>query len=420
MDNGTMKIFLKIMAVCAALVLGAGETTANDTAGTLLPTGRVVFAKQDGVQMRVEALHIKPGQIEVNYLFENITDKDITTQVFFPTPGQALSNKYVPDEFGPSFHDFDFKLWIDGKEKPYDTALTIHRLFYYNDAGFYVDEKTDVTEQLMPYLKPFIRGNDIIFPEGFDAFIESLPAETRDRWQREKLVEFYKHEEKSWWGKSLGKGLTFYWTQIFPVGKTVWVRHTYAPTGRSNSIGALEANCFRDYDEDKFFQALAKQHGVPVPNQNGDIRWRAYDYLQYILKTANNWSGPIESFNLLIEANRAAFACFEGKPLPVIDRFAAVNRQHFAPSADLELDFINKGAEDYVPAPSPAYALYRVDGPANVRETPGKGKVIGSLKDKTYAWAAPDPLNKDWYLVLQNDISGYTHEGNLRAALISQ
>ena len=54
---------------------------ANDTAGTILPTGGVVFEKQDGIKMKVEALYIRPYQIEVNYLFENTTDKDINTQI---------------------------------------------------------------------------------------------------------------------------------------------------------------------------------------------------------------------------------------------------------------------------------------------------------------------------------------------------
>ena len=66
------------------LFLSCMSARANDTAGYVLPTGGVMFKKQDGIKMKTEALYIRPGQIEVNYLFENTTDKDITTQVFFP------------------------------------------------------------------------------------------------------------------------------------------------------------------------------------------------------------------------------------------------------------------------------------------------------------------------------------------------
>ena len=35
---------------------------ANDTTGTILPTGGVVFEKQDGIKMQAEALYIRPYQ----------------------------------------------------------------------------------------------------------------------------------------------------------------------------------------------------------------------------------------------------------------------------------------------------------------------------------------------------------------------
>ena len=76
------------------LFLSCMSSRANDTAGYVLPTGGVVFEKQDGIKMKTEALYIRPGQIEVNYLFENTTDKDITTQVFFPLPPIAAVADY--------------------------------------------------------------------------------------------------------------------------------------------------------------------------------------------------------------------------------------------------------------------------------------------------------------------------------------
>lgn len=93
----------------------------NDTAGTILPTGGVVFEKQDGIKMQTEALYIRPGQIEVNYLFGNTTDKDITTQIFFPLPDMPAVEEYLGDEA----HDFKFELWVNGKPKTYQTHWAV-------------------------------------------------------------------------------------------------------------------------------------------------------------------------------------------------------------------------------------------------------------------------------------------------------
>ena len=94
---------------------------ANDTSGSVLPTGGVVFEKQNGIQMVTEALYIRPGQIEVNYLFENTTDKDISTRVFFPLPPMPAVEQYLGDEA----HDYHFKLWVNGKERTYQTHWTV-------------------------------------------------------------------------------------------------------------------------------------------------------------------------------------------------------------------------------------------------------------------------------------------------------
>ena len=97
---------------------------ANDTTGYVLPTGGVVFEKQDGIKMKVEALRIRPKQIEVNYLFENTTDKDITTQVFFPLPPISAVLDYYRDH-SDATHQFNFKLWINGKETDYQTHFSL-------------------------------------------------------------------------------------------------------------------------------------------------------------------------------------------------------------------------------------------------------------------------------------------------------
>ena len=99
---------------------------ANDTAGDVLPTGGIVFEKQDGIQMQVEALYIRPEQIEVNYIFKNTTDKDITTQVFFPLPPiSAVLDFYR--YYQDAEHHFNFNLWINGEKTNYQTHFTLEQ-----------------------------------------------------------------------------------------------------------------------------------------------------------------------------------------------------------------------------------------------------------------------------------------------------
>ena len=56
----------------------------------------------------------------------------------------------------------------------------------------------------------------------------------------------------------------------------------------------------------------------------------ARDYLEYILTTANNWQGPIENFNLLVESPLKSVGCFDGEAF-YGGKYYAVNRQNYTP-----------------------------------------------------------------------------------------
>ena len=118
---------LKNFLCACTFIITSLSIYANDTSGTILPTGGVVFEKQDGIKMKVEALYIRPYQIEVNYLFENTTGKDITTQMFFPLPEMPAVEEYLGDES----HDYKFKLWVNDKQKQYQTIKTLPKRYLY-------------------------------------------------------------------------------------------------------------------------------------------------------------------------------------------------------------------------------------------------------------------------------------------------
>ena len=388
---------MKILLITLWLLFIPLSVYANDTAGSILPTGGVVFEKQDGIKMKVEALYIRPYQIEVNYLFENTTDKNITTQMFFPLPEMPAVEEYLGDKS----HDYKFKLWVNGKQKQYQTHWTI------------TQNNKDITKDVSIL---FYRPEEIITDQELDRRIAMLPEETRKLLQNNNivawdyLVDWDKGEFPAWimgaqaaWQKQI----SYSWKQTFPAHKTIAVHHTYVPTAIYNNVGLPFSKCINEKsDPYKSFAYIPKNE-----NTYSTDHLQARNYLEYILTTANNWQGPIENFNLLVESPFKSVGCFDGEAF-YGEEYYAVNRQDYTPEWDLSAEFLVNGVLSFDRTQKNTPVLYRIDGPANLRDKPN-GKVIGQLADKTYVWAWPEEKNGKWYPVRQNDLSGYTHQQNL-------
>ena len=383
------------------------SASANDTTGYVLPTGGVVFKKQNGIKMQVEALRIRPKQIEVNYLFENTTDKDITTQVFFPLPPISAVLDYYRD-YSDATHQFNFKLWINGKETDYQTHFSLKQ-----------GEKNVPDIALQLWQTPEEAMDENVFHERVSKMSEQ---------DRQLLVDgkylkwdwlFKKNPKTKEWEESEGwtitsskellwkKQISYSWEQTFPAHKTVTIRHTYFPSFKTTNTGRPFSQCI-NYESQEY------QNFIFVPENERDDPWddrlAARDYLEYIITTANNWQGPIENFNLLVESPFKSVGCFDGQPF-YGERYYAINRSNYTPQGDLSVDFLGQyftRAQALKTVPT----LFRLDGPANLRDKPN-GKIIGQLADKTYVWAWPEEKNGKWYPVRQNDLSGYTHKQNL-------
>lgn len=393
MEENMLKNFL-----CACtFIITSLSIYANDTSGTILPTGGVVFEKQDGIKMKVEALYIRPYQIEVNYLFENTTGKDITTQMFFPLPEMPAVEEYLGDES----HDYKFKLWVNGKQKQYQTHWTVTQ----NDK--------DITKEVSIL---FYRPEEVITDQQLAKRIQTLQEETRQKLQDKKIIEWGwtldrdKGEIQNWkipddtnWKKQI----SYSWQQTFPAHKTISVRHTYTPTAIYNNVGFPFSECINRESE------LYKSFAYIPENENtySTDHLQARNYLEYILTTANNWQGPIESFNLIVQSPFKSVGCFDGEAF-YGEEYYAVNRQDYTPEWDLSAEFLVNGVLSFNRTQKNIPVLYRIDGPANLRDKPN-GKVIAQLADKTYVWVWPDNKKGKWYPVRQNDLSGYTYKQNL-------
>ncbi len=389
----------KFLCICYLMCFGL-SVYANDAAGAVLPTGGVMFEKQDGIKMQVEALYIRPGQVEVSYLFKNTTDKDITTQVFFPLPDMPAVKVFPSWE--EKTHEYEFALWVNGKPKQYQTHWTVKQ----NDR--------DITKDISIL---FYRPEEVITDQELDKRIQNLPEETRQKLQNEKIIEWGwladwdKGEFQAWTMAndiSWKKQIMYFWEQTFPAKQTISIRHQYTPSNLTSNTGQPYSKCLDKSSEqyDKFMHEL--------PQGDTDFYFNdhlhAQKYLEYILTTANNWQGPIENFNLLVESPLKSVGCFDGEEF-YGERFYAINRLNYTPKRDMSVDFVaNKDIYPYRAKSEPV--LYHIDGPANLRDNPN-GKLTAQLADKTYVWGWPDEKQGKWYPVRQNELVGYTHEKNL-------
>ena len=76
--------------LCASLLLLPTAAFANDGYGGLSATG-LTFGQTEAVAMQEEDLYIGPKKIKVAYVFQNLTDKDVTGEVIFPLPPIMLA-----------------------------------------------------------------------------------------------------------------------------------------------------------------------------------------------------------------------------------------------------------------------------------------------------------------------------------------
>lgn len=396
-SNRTRNIMYKKILSLLVFILLNLSIYANDTAGTILPTGGIVFEKQDGIKMKVEALYIRPWKVEVNYIFENTTDLDITTQVFFPLPKMPAVEQY----WGEETHDYHFKLWVNGNPQKVQTHWTITQndkdITQYVFFLFWRPEEVITEQKLSQRLH-------MLFPELRQKLIEENIIEwgwTLDRDEQE--VQNWKMPDNASWKKQV----SYSWEQTFPAQKTVSIRHVYIPTAIHNSAGYPYSKCI-DFKSSVYRKFALFPEDEP---EYTDQHLYARNYLEYILTTANNWQGPIENFNLLIESPLKSVGCFDGKAFYAENQFA-VNRRDYTPRWDLSAEFLVNRTTSLPQTNPDTPILYRVDGPANVRQNPN-GKIIGQFANDTYVWVWPNEEEGNWHLVMQNQIRGYTHKQNL-------
>ena len=314
-----------VAALLAALMLAA-PAAANDTVASM-GAGGLVFQRTEGIEMRSEDLYVSAREIRVRYRFFNRTDRDIGTLVAFP----------MPDLLGGIESDVAIE---DPLQIPFTTTVNGRRV------------STNIEQKAVfgnVDHSGLIRGLGLPLSPRGEATQQALA--TLPRPQIDMLIELGLLEDRSWTDAGVRHiefmplwtlKTTHYWTQVFPAGRELDVRHRYVP-----AVGGSVGSVFGDPAMDSA-EATREQAGRYCTNEAflaGARRMRSRGlhlsetWVDYILTTGANWAEPIGEFRMVVDKGRSRNLisfCGEGVRKISSTRFE-VRRTNFTPTRDLSV-----------------------------------------------------------------------------------
>jgi Domain of unknown function (DUF4424) len=278
-------LFVFIFAI--VLRAPADDTLVTLAAGGLTPqkTSKIVMESGD--------LQIAIHQITVKYVFRNTSDHDVDATVAFPLPALegnvvALSPVNFPSKDPINF--MAFRVVVNG-----------HRIFPHVRVRAFKNGR-DITARLRSLGLPV----SVLDPKLQSVFFR-LSRELRDQLEKEQLVvdEEYKgtsgKTEHYVWG-FWDTQIQYYWHQRFPAGSSVTVLHTYKPVVGGSYIAwnddgerSVKPYCGNSATLERI--AKLKARSPKRADNNAALLERE---IQFILTTANSWSGPIRHFHLSV------------------------------------------------------------------------------------------------------------------------
>jgi hypothetical protein len=328
---------MKLFFVLTLLTLVTVPALADDSSA-MLGAGGIVLTKQADIRMAVEDLRLSPKAANVHYEFINDGKSDIDTIVAFPLPDIDVQEFYYEPlgttaDHTPNF--MNFTLTVDGKTinaTPEERA---------------VKDGKDVTAQVKAAGLPInIIGGELVKK------LDAMPVAQRKALAAQGLVELDGTDVHPYWIAQT----KFWWKQHFPAGKTVTIEHRYQPVTGQTFFGELSMKGDQgDYYDENFCldaptKATLRAKIAAVTKKHAD----AGDYLQqytteFVLKTANNWKGPIGHFHLTLDKlkpDSVLSLCWNGDLKKTGATTFEATRDNFAPSSDVKLLVLETPAAD--------------------------------------------------------------------------
>lgn len=322
------------LLVFVALLVSLPLVHADDGAASIAEGGIVVMTKEPRITMAKEVLRISDSKVNVDYEFLNDTDQDVVTVVAFPIPSYSIALEQVdPDKQGFD----DFHLWVNDKVVEYKTECR---------ALVKGKDQTAMLNAMKVDVGSFGHANsDHEYPD-----VLRLSSEQRRRLEQARLLD--KEDDSPMW--EVRK--KYYWKQVFPAHSTVHIRHAYSPVvGALNSIkygwgNSEDAQSAKELGTFCIEDGLKRVLGQVVADKHRNA-W--YEYVDFILTSANTWKTPIEDFTLIVErssekgslADYVSF-CWDG-PVTKSDADHFVARAtNFIPNKELRIGFFHVDVND--------------------------------------------------------------------------
>ena len=251
---------------------------ANDSTAELA-TGGLIFTKSDYIEMQSEDLFISANEIKVRYQFFNRSAKNIITHIAFPMPDIPFGER-----------DIDFAIPTSNPKNILGFTTTINR----RPVNATIEQKAfvggiDRTS--------FLRKLDVPVAPSLSESLDYLPQQTWDQLVQLGLAEI-QHDSKDkphlyprWTLKT-----TYYWQQKFPARQSLLIDHSYVPS--VGSTVPLSGSTLIDQLKRLDKYCIDKAFLTTISNRS--VAWEQR-FLEYILVTGANWSGPIPNFRLVVD-----------------------------------------------------------------------------------------------------------------------
>lgn len=301
--RGPMHTLFSARRLLALAVLVCASAQANDSSfGD--DNGTIRLLHQPDISMDKEVLFLSEERVQVDYVFTNNSERDLSVPVAFPMP---------PMYFGMADHSelTDFKLWADGRP-----AATTRKLVVLLDDGSDISKAFAATGWTQDDVAAFTESGTP--PKGR----KPLPARwvDADAQPRFTLNEY------------------FVWQQAFPARRSVQIRHAYAPS-LSTGVPQPSTYLLESYAKDTCIEPGTKTSMQRREGQSG----LAWANLRYVLTTGKNWNGPIKDFQLTIRKQAASdilSLCFDGELKKVDPLTFQFTQANFVPMRDLNILFV--------------------------------------------------------------------------------
>jgi hypothetical protein len=306
------------------------------------------FSSNTNVSMKSEVLKISQTLVDVDYVFYNDSKKDEEVLVAFPFP---------EIECGDFKFDLDnkFTVLINGESASLKEEVTIKHVGkditqIVKSLGLKLCRDTEFEEKMADNIRVNITNpekfkfnkicNELIYYSNdkilLDKFITLCELGYVAEWSGENSSVDYP------WGPDWKVTKKAYFKVNFPAMKETRIHHSYIPWPGTGSYIPKDLT-YEKFEKIKGLQVWSQ--GLEKINKN-PLRYEMVlttdiKSVEYILKTARTWKGPVHDFKLILDRDKGTAISNYVKDYKVVGNDLVWETKNFVPKEDLVVSFSN-------------------------------------------------------------------------------